>query len=455
LLKIYEMNEIIIKIQPTSNSSIIKFEANKFLVKYTNYEFKNIDEAKNSPLAQQLFYLPFTKTVYISGNFIAIEKFDIVDWPDVQDEVAKQIEKYLNSNQPVVIERVGLAGVVEVRLERRGGELLIELTSYRYDDGRPFSLVEAGTGQLDTNVFRGTYADPTALGGSLALALERVDTRGYGDHEGGNRTGTWLRYQLHRGARGGIAFDFRRMSSKTEVSDYAAAVTRTDLTVRGRVEIVDGLVAEAYTGRSSHDVNDARAEYDFEGGSRAQHGVRVAARRDGLWTLGAFRLHTDDDLPARRLEAAGGFTADRLGVHGSASWADWDGTSVAGYGVGGWLGPLAGVTLFGSWDGGSYASPSGPPLDELPAPATPVPPLPIIPPVPPPGPTALIADRSLLRVGASASLFGMTFAAAGMRADADMHFPLGTELDRGAPTLSGEERFGVEGWASLPMPPRG
>jgi hypothetical protein len=245
------------------------------------------------------------------------------------------------------------------------------------------------------------------------------------------------------------------MSSKTEVSDYAAAVTRTDLTVRGRVEIVDGLVAEAYTGRSSHDVNDARAEYDFEGGSRAQHGVRVAARRDGLWTLGAFRLHTDDDLPARRLEAAGGFTADRLGVHGSASWADWDGTSVAGYGVGGWLGPLAGVTLFGSWDGGSYASPSGPPLDELPAPATPVPPLPIIPPVPPPGPTALIADRSLLRVGASASLFGMTFAAAGMRADADMHFPLGTELDRGAPTLSGEERFGVEGWASLPMPMEG
>ena len=98
------MNEIIIKIQPTSNNSIIKFEANKFLVQYTNYEFKNIDEAKNSPLAQQLFYLPFTKTVYISGNFIAIEKFDIVDWPDVQDEVAKQIEKYLNSNQPIVIE---------------------------------------------------------------------------------------------------------------------------------------------------------------------------------------------------------------------------------------------------------------------------------------------------------------------------------------------------------------
>lgn len=49
-------------------------EAPVFLIK-NNYEFKNIDEAKNSPLAQQLFYLPFVKTVYISGNFIAIERY--------------------------------------------------------------------------------------------------------------------------------------------------------------------------------------------------------------------------------------------------------------------------------------------------------------------------------------------------------------------------------------------
>ncbi len=99
-----KMNDVNIKIQPTSNTSILKFEANKFLVQYTNYEFKNIDEAKNSPLAQQLFYLPFTKTVYISGNFIAVEKYDIVEWNEIQDELAEQIEKYLNSGQHVVIE---------------------------------------------------------------------------------------------------------------------------------------------------------------------------------------------------------------------------------------------------------------------------------------------------------------------------------------------------------------
>ncbi|MCX2681780.1 NifU family protein [Galbibacter sp. EGI 63066] len=93
-----------IKIQPTNRPSIIKFEANKFLTRKQNYEFKNVDEAKDSPLAKQLFYLPFTKTVYISGNFVAVERYDIVEWADVQDEVAEQIENYLNSGEPVILD---------------------------------------------------------------------------------------------------------------------------------------------------------------------------------------------------------------------------------------------------------------------------------------------------------------------------------------------------------------
>ncbi|MBW1294636.1 NifU family protein [Aquimarina litoralis] len=93
-----------IKIEPTSNPSIIKFEANFFLTQHTSYEFENIDHAKNSPLAQQLFYLPFVKRVFIAQNFVAIDKFEIVEWSDVQDEVAEQIKEYLNSGQPVINE---------------------------------------------------------------------------------------------------------------------------------------------------------------------------------------------------------------------------------------------------------------------------------------------------------------------------------------------------------------
>ena len=60
------MSSIRITPQETSNPKILKFEANTSLVQYESFEYTNIDEAKNSPLAQQLFYLPFVKKVYIS-----------------------------------------------------------------------------------------------------------------------------------------------------------------------------------------------------------------------------------------------------------------------------------------------------------------------------------------------------------------------------------------------------
>ena len=99
------MNEYVIQVQETTHPAILKFEANKSLVQNGNYEYRNIDEAADSPLAQQLFYLPFIKTVYISGNFIALERFDIVQWEDVKDEVAQQLVEYLNSGAPVVNEK--------------------------------------------------------------------------------------------------------------------------------------------------------------------------------------------------------------------------------------------------------------------------------------------------------------------------------------------------------------
>ncbi len=98
------MKEYSITVKQTNNPAVLKFETNHFITKNNNYEFKNIDEAKNSPLAQQLFYLPFIKTVYISGNFIGLERFDIIEWADVKDEVAQQLVDYLNSGEAIVIE---------------------------------------------------------------------------------------------------------------------------------------------------------------------------------------------------------------------------------------------------------------------------------------------------------------------------------------------------------------
>jgi len=93
-----------ITIQNTNNENIVKFVADSFLTQAKSYEFKNIEEAASSPIAQELFYLPFVKTVYISQNFIAIEKYNIIGWNEVQEEVAESISEYISSGKPVITE---------------------------------------------------------------------------------------------------------------------------------------------------------------------------------------------------------------------------------------------------------------------------------------------------------------------------------------------------------------
>ncbi|WP_430613992.1 NifU family protein [Flavobacterium sp. JP2137] len=93
-----------IKTIDSQNPAIVKFVLPDFIIKGESFEFKNIDETALSPLAKQLFYLPFVKTVFISSNFVAIEKFSIVEWSEVKDLVAEQIQAFLEKGGKVILQ---------------------------------------------------------------------------------------------------------------------------------------------------------------------------------------------------------------------------------------------------------------------------------------------------------------------------------------------------------------
>ena len=343
------------------------------------------------------------------------------------------------------LQRVGLVGIERVRLDRSLGRMVVELYTYRYDDGRPFSVVEAGTGDFDTNLLRGVYADPTALFGSVAGGLERVDTRGRGpeQNEGGNRTGSWVRYQLHLGDRAALGVDFRRVSTQTRVSAFAPRTSRTDLVLKGGWRIVPGVTLEAYTGRSSLSVGGDELDFDARGGTRRQHGGRVGLDVGAAWLSAAGRLF-EGELPSHGLDAEGGLTSARWGgVAGRWSAGSWNDVGISSHAARAWLSPLPGATLFGGYEAGEYGGREGPLMDE----AGP-PPL-AIPTGLQPG-EAAITERETLRVGASLSRWGVTLGGALLYAESDSVRPLGTELDAGAPSVVGVHRNGWEAIAVLP-----
>ena len=89
------MEKYNIKYKETSREEELEFYSNNFLSE-KRVEFEKIDDAKDYPLIQQIFYLPFVKKVVLNKRSIYIEKLNILNWEEVQNELCKQIQDFLN-----------------------------------------------------------------------------------------------------------------------------------------------------------------------------------------------------------------------------------------------------------------------------------------------------------------------------------------------------------------------
>ncbi len=87
--------------ESTPNPSVMKFVANKKLVS-ESIEFKNIDEAKNSPFAQKLFHFAYVKEVFMSENYVSITKFDINSWEEVVMEIREFIRAFIEKGNTII-----------------------------------------------------------------------------------------------------------------------------------------------------------------------------------------------------------------------------------------------------------------------------------------------------------------------------------------------------------------
>ena len=179
------METISIKIEKTTTDAIIKFTANTVLIS-GSYQFNTIDEAKNSPLAQQLFHLPFVKRVLISANFIAVERFDIVEWSDVQEEVKEQIEVYLNNPGVLVFEedeKSQQKTPVEVYAEATPNPSVLKFVANKklVDTDFEFKTIEdAKDSPLATELFNFKYIKEIFISENY-VSITKLDTVDWGE----------------------------------------------------------------------------------------------------------------------------------------------------------------------------------------------------------------------------------------------------------------------------------
>lgn len=353
---------------------------------------------------------------------------------------------------------IALGGLEEVRVERGGGELRIHLTSLTPDDPRPMSRVEAGTGDLDTNLFRGVFLHPRALGGSLGVTIERLDSQGRGGDEPGVRQGVWVRYAVQRSDRRALAFDLRQTSAKSELDIMPPNLGRTEWTLRGRTRVVDSLTAEVFVGGSSLKADDDGLTP--VGASHRQYGLRLALDRPlgpaQLWTTGAYRAFGGNLVPDRRLDLSGGVQVPGIGGLSVESHRDqWQGTTLATSGLKAWTAPVFGLSFFGAWDSGQRGSRFLEPRVEVPAPELDSLGNPVTDPLLPDSLSQLwrLSDRTALRAGARLDLGPLDLTGAWHRIEADSLMPLFGLATRSTSVLSRmPEATGYEVSGRLALP---
>lgn len=128
--------------EQTPNPESLKFVTNRMIYKGTA-DFREETLAKEwSPLATELFEMPFVKGVYICNNFVTITKEFNYDWADIMLKVKEYLKGYISDEKPIVKE--GFEEAMAKIEEERGA-------SYDYTENEA-EIVKKIKDLIDTHV---------------------------------------------------------------------------------------------------------------------------------------------------------------------------------------------------------------------------------------------------------------------------------------------------------------
>jgi NFU1 iron-sulfur cluster scaffold homolog, mitochondrial len=88
----------------TPNPETMKFVANKLLYPGKSLDLPDVESAKPSPLALELFAFPFIKSIFIASNFVTLTKTTDTDWNDVIPTVRHFLKEYLEEGKNIINE---------------------------------------------------------------------------------------------------------------------------------------------------------------------------------------------------------------------------------------------------------------------------------------------------------------------------------------------------------------
>jgi Fe-S cluster biogenesis protein NfuA len=93
-----------IQTELTPNPSSQKFLPGKIVMKEGTADFRNVDEAKRSPLAINLFNIDGVEGVFFGSDFISITKSNNHEWQTLKPSIYEAIIKYYKSGAAIMLQ---------------------------------------------------------------------------------------------------------------------------------------------------------------------------------------------------------------------------------------------------------------------------------------------------------------------------------------------------------------
>lgn len=322
--------------------------------------------------------------------------------------------------------RLPLVALARLRVERRVTGATIRLETLSPTDARAQSVVEAATGDIGVNLFRGIFLAPRVLGGPLALGFERLASEAAG---GAGHTTAWAKWTFVRDSAG-VQLAYRQSETDRTGVGPNFFGQRSDLVLRARGRLF-GVTTEGYAGMSA--VEDRAGPVVLREGT-PHAGVRLYRRFGAVVpssVRAALRFRDHPRLPGT--EASVELWAEpvpwaAIGLDAVRGW--WaQGEATGRTTLRGRAGPLAGVRAFAELTLG------GLPAERLLA---------------PPDSLVFAPIREGQRVGGSFERWGLALGAAALRLRADSVADFGVAFDPAIRRFAAGEATGVEAVVGLP-----
>ncbi len=132
-----------IQTETTPNPASLKFIPGQVVMEKGTAYFRNVEEANNSLLAQNLFKIEGVEGVFFGSDFISITKNESIDWLVMKSSILGAISDHYESGDPL-LNTININKNTDEEVKSKDSEIVVQIKELLDKKVRPAVAMDGG-----------------------------------------------------------------------------------------------------------------------------------------------------------------------------------------------------------------------------------------------------------------------------------------------------------------------